>query len=252
MFCCFFCNSFTPGVLYVVLRLQLRETYLKKESMSNRAQTYDAIRKLLAVLDDPFTRFLEPSRLAALRRGTAGARRQLGQPLLSAVSATPEAVERGACKRTQLQLQVDVHHADKRCCSAMLTGLTAHLQHSSTFFSVPASLSPPVVSLVQVAVLRHSSLLCLLLPSGSVTGVGLEITYDGGSGKDVVVLTPAPGGPADKAGARAGDVIVSVNSTPVKGLSLYDVSDLLQGEADSQVQQDLYRATATCMWAALS
>jgi C-terminal processing protease CtpA/Prc len=40
--------------------------------MGKRSQTYDAIRKLLAVLDDPFTRFLEPTRLAALRRGTAG------------------------------------------------------------------------------------------------------------------------------------------------------------------------------------
>lgn len=51
----------------------MRETYLKREPMNNRSQTYDAIRKLLASLDDPFTRFLEPSRLAALRRGTAGA-----------------------------------------------------------------------------------------------------------------------------------------------------------------------------------
>jgi carboxyl-terminal processing protease len=50
------------------------------------------------------------------------------------------------------------------------------------------------------------------------------------------VLTPSPGGPADKAGAKAGDVIVSVDGTAVKGLSLYDVSDLLQGEADSQVR----------------
>lgn len=40
--------------------------------MPNRAATYGAIRKLLATLDDPFTRFLEPSQLAALRRGTAG------------------------------------------------------------------------------------------------------------------------------------------------------------------------------------
>lgn len=41
--------------------------------MANRQQTYDAIRKLVASLDDPFTRFLEPERLTALRRGTAGA-----------------------------------------------------------------------------------------------------------------------------------------------------------------------------------
>jgi C-terminal processing protease CtpA/Prc len=60
-----------------MLRVQLRETYLKTEAMANRAQTYDAIRKLLAVLDDPFTRFLEPSRLAALRRGTAGVQQRV-------------------------------------------------------------------------------------------------------------------------------------------------------------------------------
>lgn len=69
-----------------------------------------------------------------------------------------------------------------------------------------------------------------------MTGVGLEITYDGAAGSDIVVLTPTPGGPADKAGVKAGDVIVSVDGTPTKGLSLYDVSDLLQGEADSQVR----------------
>lgn len=45
---------------------------MKNEPMANRPQTYNAIRKLLSGLDDPFTRFLEPSRLAALRRGTAG------------------------------------------------------------------------------------------------------------------------------------------------------------------------------------
>lgn len=72
--------------------------------------------------------------------------------------------------------------------------------------------------------------------TGSVTGVGLEITYDdGAAGSDIVVLTPTPGGPGDKAGVHAGDVIVAVDGTPTKGLSLYDVSDLLQGEADSQV-----------------
>jgi C-terminal processing protease CtpA/Prc len=52
--------------------LQLREDYLKKQPMAERPQTYAAINKLLSSLDDPFTRFLPPERLAALRRGTAG------------------------------------------------------------------------------------------------------------------------------------------------------------------------------------
>lgn len=79
---------------------------------------------------------------------------------------------------------------------------------------------------------------CIATATGSVTGVGLEITYDGAAGSDIVVLTPTPGGPADKAGVKPGDVIVSVDDTPTRGLSLYDVSDLLQGEADSQVGQE--------------
>lgn len=84
-------------------------------------------------------------------------------------------------------------------------------------------------------------------PTGSVTGVGLEITYDGSAGSDIVVLTPTPGGPADKAGVRAGDVIMTVDGTPTKGLSLYDVSDLLQGEADSQVGLVTCCCTRCCL-----
>lgn len=63
--------AITPG-MHCRLLLQQRESFLKSEPMANRGQTYAAIRKLLSGLDDPFTRFLEPSRLAALRRGTAG------------------------------------------------------------------------------------------------------------------------------------------------------------------------------------
>lgn len=40
--------------------------------MGDRDETYDAIRRMLARLDDPFTRFLEPARYAALKRGNAG------------------------------------------------------------------------------------------------------------------------------------------------------------------------------------
>lgn len=51
---------------------KLREQYLKREPMQDRNEAYAAVRKLLATLDDPFTRFLEPERYAALRRGTSG------------------------------------------------------------------------------------------------------------------------------------------------------------------------------------
>ena len=52
--------------------LQLREKYVKDEDLSDTKATYRTIRKALATLDDPFTRFLEPQQFTALRRGTAG------------------------------------------------------------------------------------------------------------------------------------------------------------------------------------
>lgn len=41
--------------------------------MDSRKQTYDAIRSAIAVLDDPFTRFLEPGQYSALKRQSSGA-----------------------------------------------------------------------------------------------------------------------------------------------------------------------------------
>ena len=51
---------------------RIREQYLKNERMTERSETYAAIRKLLALLNDPFTRFLEPEAYAVLKRGAAG------------------------------------------------------------------------------------------------------------------------------------------------------------------------------------
>ncbi|RDY00107.1 Carboxyl-terminal-processing peptidase 2, chloroplastic, partial [Mucuna pruriens] len=50
-----------------------REDALRNEPMNNREETYMAIRKMLATLDDPFTRFLEPEKFRSLRSGTRGA-----------------------------------------------------------------------------------------------------------------------------------------------------------------------------------
>ncbi|GLU08261.1 hypothetical protein SLE2022_251840 [Rubroshorea leprosula] len=50
-----------------------REDALRNEPMNTREETYVAIRKMLATLDDPFTRFLEPEKFKSLRSGTQGA-----------------------------------------------------------------------------------------------------------------------------------------------------------------------------------
>lgn len=52
--------------------IQLRESFLRNESMNNREQTYAAIEKMLQTLNDPFTRFLPPSKASTLKGGTKG------------------------------------------------------------------------------------------------------------------------------------------------------------------------------------
>ncbi|XP_073126273.1 carboxyl-terminal-processing peptidase 2, chloroplastic isoform X1 [Henckelia pumila] len=47
-----------------------RENALRNEPMNTREETYAAIRKMVATLDDPFTRFLEPKKFKSLRSGT--------------------------------------------------------------------------------------------------------------------------------------------------------------------------------------
>ena len=52
--------------------VQVKEAYLKQKPMASREETYAAIRELTALLNDPFTRFLEPARFSALKRGNTG------------------------------------------------------------------------------------------------------------------------------------------------------------------------------------
>lgn len=55
-----------------------REDFLKNVPMSNRVDTYRAIRSLLSSLDDPFTRLLVPDQYAALASTTSGSGTGIG------------------------------------------------------------------------------------------------------------------------------------------------------------------------------
>ncbi|MFF8376871.1 S41 family peptidase [Streptomyces sp. NPDC015661] len=63
---------------------------------------------------------------------------------------------------------------------------------------------------------------------GAYTGVGLSAGRTGASG--VRVTRVRSGGPADKAGLRTGDRLVSVDGRPVEGLSVSEVVSLLRGD----------------------
>jgi C-terminal peptidase prc len=122
-----------------------RETALRNEPMNTREETYMAIKKMVATLDDPFTRFLEPGKFKSLRSGTQGA----------------------------------------------------------------------------------------------VTGVGLSIGYptaSDGPPAGLVVISAAPGGPANRAGILPGDVIQGIDNTTTETLTIYDAAQMLQGPEGSAVE----------------
>jgi carboxyl-terminal processing protease len=68
--------------------------------------------------------------------------------------------------------------------------------------------------------------------SGRYTGVGLEIRM---KDNQVTIVTPFDGSPADKAGLRAGEIIVKVDGLDVSGLSLQQVVQRILGPEGSSV-----------------
>jgi C-terminal processing protease CtpA/Prc len=53
--------------------------------------------------------------------------------------------------------------------------------------------------------------------------VGVEVSFSSqqGSSSALVVIAPAPGGPAERAGIRPGDEIVAIDGQQTSSLSLY-------------------------------
>jgi carboxyl-terminal processing protease len=74
------------------------------------------------------------------------------------------------------------------------------------------------------------------LTSGEFNGIGIDI---GVQDDVIVVIAPIDGSPAARAGVKAGDEILQVNSTSLDGLSLDQASDLLRGKPGSTVTLSL-------------
>lgn len=73
---------------------------------------------------------------------------------------------------------------------------------------------------------------------GSFEGVGMEI----GIQKDQLqVISPLEGTPAQKAGLRAGDKIVSINGTSTAGMTTDEAVNLIRGPKGTEVVLNIYR-----------
>ncbi len=68
--------------------------------------------------------------------------------------------------------------------------------------------------------------------TGEFGGLGIEVSMEDGF---VKVVSPIDDTPAQKAGMQSGDLIIRLDDTPVKGLSLNDAVKLMRGKPGSDI-----------------
>lgn len=74
--------------------------------------------------------------------------------------------------------------------------------------------------------------------SGKFGGLGIEVGMENGL---VRVITPIDDTPAQRAGIRAGDLIVTLDDEPVMGLSLGEAVDMMRGEPGTLITLQVRR-----------
>ncbi|MEO9887198.1 MAG: S41 family peptidase [Balneola sp.] len=77
-----------------------------------------------------------------------------------------------------------------------------------------------------------------ILSRGNYAGIGIEAGYRQG---EVVIVAPTEGGPADRSGLKAGDVIVAVDGISTENLQPEEVQTLTVGEVGSEVTISIKR-----------
>ncbi len=76
--------------------------------------------------------------------------------------------------------------------------------------------------------------------SGKFTGIGIYLQQDKNT-KQLIITSPIPDSPADKAGIKHGDIIKAVNGVNVDGQDINGVSKLIQGNAGTGVDLTIQR-----------
>ena len=76
--------------------------------------------------------------------------------------------------------------------------------------------------------------------SGKFTGIGIYLQQDKNT-KQLIITSPIPNSPADKAGIKHGDIIKAVNGVNADGKDINDISKLIQGNAGTSVDITIQR-----------
>ncbi len=74
--------------------------------------------------------------------------------------------------------------------------------------------------------------------SGEFGGLGIEVSMEDGF---VKVVTPIDDTPAARAGVKAGDLIIRLDETPVKGMSLNDAVKIMRGKPGTDLSLTIVR-----------
>lgn len=74
--------------------------------------------------------------------------------------------------------------------------------------------------------------------SGEFGGLGIEVTMENGF---VKVISPIDDTPAQRAGIEAGDLIIRLDDTPVKGMELKDAVDIMRGKPGDPIELTVLR-----------
>ena len=74
--------------------------------------------------------------------------------------------------------------------------------------------------------------------TGQFGGLGIEVTMENGF---VKVISPIDDTPASRAGLKPSDLIIQLDETPVKGMTLNDAVKIIRGEVDTDILLTIVR-----------